>query len=55
MTPSWPEDFDPSAHKMLDNKNICGCNASVRDSCPRAVTGSMAYSFPIASILHQEE
>ena len=54
MTPSRPEDFDLSAHKVWDSKKPPGCSGSLRDPRPRAVAGSMVYSFTIASTLHRE-
>ena len=49
--PSRPEDFDPTAHKVWDSRKPPGCSDSLRDPRPKAVAGSMAYSFTIASTL----
>ena len=37
MTPSWPEDFDPSTHKVRDIRNPPGFGGSLFHPRPRAV------------------
>ena len=54
MTFSHSENFDPSAHKVWDSRKPTGCSGSLLDPRLRAVAGSMAYSFSIASNLHRE-